>query len=104
MAKTKFKIDVEKPIDITRINEKIRHNINKAKSWASIENAVLQSRYLIALSNTASWKKDLPGQLLAVKKRVKQEYCKTIRAANRRLKEIGIDHKFFSEVCKIKRK
>lgn len=99
--KNKFGIDVEKPRDITLINDKIRDKIKKFKTLDPIQKAVRESNYLHTLSYTPAWKKDLTGNLLAVRRRTKIEYCKTVNTANKRLKELKINHVIFSKTCKL---
>lgn len=101
MAKTKFNIDVERPKDITDINNLIRGEISKLKSFDPIKKRVAESRYIIALSHTENWRKDMRGYIIEVRRRAKKEYCKTVIAANKRLKELNIYHLLFSKICRI---
>jgi hypothetical protein len=96
----KFGIDVERPKDITLINDKIRAKIEKFKTLEPIQKAVRESNYLHTLSFTDNWKKDLKGRLQAVRKKTKTEYCKTVRVANHRIKYLKIHHVIFSKTCK----
>lgn len=99
--KRKFGIDVERPKDITDINKIIRAKIDKFKTFDPIKKLVVDSRYLIALSNTPAWKKDMRGQIMAIRVRARGEYCRTVRAANKRLKDLKIHHVLFSQICKL---
>lgn len=100
VGRRKFGIDVEKAKDITEINRKIKEKLLKAGSFATIEKALDESRYLYTLSFTPNWKEDLKRNLMPVRRRAKSEYCKLVPIANKRLKDKGINHVVFSKLCK----
>ena len=100
VGKRKYGIDVEKAKDITEINKKIKAKLLKAGSFKTIERALDESRYLYTLSFSPNWKKDLKGNLMAVRRRAKNDYCKLVPIANKRLKDKGISHVVFSKLCK----
>ena len=72
----------------------------KAGSFATIEKALDESRYLYVLSFTPAWKEDLKRNLMPVRRRAKAEYCKLVPIANKKLKEKNINHVVFSKLCK----
>jgi len=100
VGRRKFGIDVEKAKDITEINRKIKDKLLKAGSFATIEKALDESRYLYVLSFTPNWKEDLKRNLMPVRRRAKTEYCKLVPIANKKLKEKNINHVVFSKLCK----
>lgn len=100
VGRRKFGIDVEKAKDITEINKKIKDKLMKAGSFATIEKALDESRYLYVLSFTPAWKEDLKRNLMPVRRRAKAEYCKLVPIANKKLKEKNINHVVFSKLCK----
>ena len=99
-SKRKFGIDVTGAKSITEINTKIREIISKSKTVSPIEKAVRESQYLYTLTFTPAWSKDLRGKILSVRRRTKSEYCKTVAAANRKMKALKINHIVFSKLCK----
>ena len=98
-VKRKFGVDVEGAGDITKINKIIRGDINSLKTYPAIKKKVSQSRYLYTLSFTDNWKKDLYGRIRSVRTRAKNEYCKTLKDANKRLKTLNIHKIFTSKDC-----
>lgn len=100
VGRTKFGINVERPKDISEINKKIKDKLLKAGSFKTIEQALDESRYLYVLSFTDNWRKDLGRWLMPVRRRAKNDYCKLVPIANKRLKEKNINHVVFSKICK----
>ena len=83
--------------DIRAINCHIREQIRKAKNRRTITELVRRSLYLYTLTHAPAWKKAFEGKIQKMRKAAKEEYAKTARVANKRLKELGISGRRYDE-------
>lgn len=81
---------VRKPEDIKDINALIREEIEELKTKPSITERVKRSMYFITLTFAPTWKAVFAGKIREMRKIAKNEYTKTAKLANRRLKELKI--------------
>lgn len=75
--------------DITNINDDIRAQVTKAKTKARLTELVDRSHYLRTLTFSPAWKKGMRGKIKTIRTRAENEYCKTARAANKRMMALG---------------
>lgn len=81
------------PTSITKINRQIRNDIEQAGDRSEITELVARSRYLWAIVQGPNLETKLKnkGKYGDTKQRVKDEYNKTAKKANRRAKELGFE-------------
>ena len=83
--------------DIRAINCHIREQIKKATTRPKITELVRRSLYLYTLTFSPAWKKTFAGKIRRMREVVKEEYAKTARVANKRLKELGLSGRRYDE-------
>ena len=86
--------EVNSASDIRAINCHIREQIRRAKRKDRITELVRRSLYLYTLTFSPPWRKKFAGKIRQLRKVAKEEYSKTARAANRRLKQLGFAARF----------
>lgn len=72
--------------DITKINQRIRREIRKAKSREELTKLVQRSQYLRTLTASPGWK-NIDGKL---RPKADEEYLKTCKLANRIARQRGL--------------
>ena len=84
--------------DIRAINCHIREQIKtEATTRAMISELVRRSLYLYTLTFTPRWKEKFRGKIRRMREAAKEEYAKTARVANKRLKELGLGGRRYDE-------
>ncbi|RLE42175.1 hypothetical protein DRJ19_04600 [Candidatus Woesearchaeota archaeon] len=84
--------------DIRAINCHIREQIKtEATTRAMISELVRRSLYLYTLTFTPRWKEKFRGKIRRMRQVAKEEYSKTARVANKRLKELGLGGRRYDE-------
>jgi len=83
--------------DIRAINCYIREQIRKARSRSKITELVRRSLYLYTLTFSPAWKKTFAGKIRRMREVAKEEYARTARVANKRLKELGLGGRRYDE-------
>ena len=83
--------------EIRAINCYIREQIKEATTRPKIAKLVRRSKYLYTLTFSPRWKEKYRGKIRRMRKAAKEEYAKTARVANKRLKELGLGGRRFDE-------
>jgi len=83
--------------DIRAINCHIREQIKEATTRPKITELVRRSLYLYTLTFSPAWKKAFAGKIRRMREVAKEEYAKTARVANKRLKELGLGGRRYDE-------
>lgn len=79
--------------DIRDINKKIRKQIRKTTTRDRLTELLNRSKYLITLTYSPGWKKSFRGKIRKMRSAAKEEYTKTAKTANQRLKKANIKGK-----------
>ena len=84
--------------DIRAINCHIREQIKtEATNRAMISELLRRSLYLYTLTFSPRWKEAFRGKIKQMRKAAREEYAKTAKVANERLKELGIGGRKYKE-------
>ena len=86
--------EVNSASDIRAINCHIREQIRRAKRKDKITELVRRSLYLYTLTFSPAWRKRFAGRLRKLRQVAREEYARTARAANRRLRQLGFAARF----------
>jgi len=83
--------------DIRAINCHIREQIKEATTRPKIAKLLRRSKYLYTLTFSPRWKEAFRGKIKQMRKAAREEYAKTAKVANERLKELGIGGRKYKE-------
>ena len=86
--------EVSSPSDITKINRMIRSQLRRVKTKPRITELVKRSAYLCTLTYSPGFRKKLRGKLTKARKTAREEYRKTAKLANQRLRQLHIPGKY----------
>ena len=88
MSKPRIYGPLRGPKDVSEINRKIRADIRKAKSRAKLIELQKRSQYLYTLTFSPSVKKGLRGKVKSTRKRAWNEFLKTKKLVEKKLKRV----------------
>lgn len=86
--------EIKKISDLIRVSNMIRRDVSHAHTLSALSLLHKRQAYLVTLTHSPTFKSNFNGSVVNLRMTAKTQYSKTSKLINKKVKSMGLDHKF----------